>query len=423
MKSLVIVSVFAFILAGSGLAAWYQAAGGAGQARVDILDQSAAGTTFEVTVPGVEVSVEHRDGRDFSRVTFPGGQPAPLTVGRPEVPMIPVLLAIPTGARVSVHLVSMETQEFEVTPVMPLQPPVPIGHQPDEFVFDQVYYAQDECYPATEAAVLQTAGWHDLGVASIHVYPVQVNPGRGTMKVASRMVVRVDFSGGAYPQTVTGWMIPMYSRLVANWPELNLPPAQFDAAAHEYLAIVPSRWSGNDSLSAMLQWINRRGYRVLRHVEDGLDTTRVKQVIKEEYDAHNGALRWVLLVGTPEEIPTVVRVLGNNRSLRGDYAYSDFYDENRHSVTDYFPEVGIGRICTNVMSQEDLYVIAGKIMAYQRDPKGGPLGHEYDWLSTIQVVSHKESGFFEQGGLLCGLGLGFYDFTRHGLPPIRWTLS
>jgi len=424
MKPVVIVLAFALILVSAGSAAWYQAAGGAGQARVDILDQSAGGTTFEVTVPGIEVSAERRDGRDFSRVTFPGGQPAPLTVGRPEVPMIPVLLAIPTGARVSVHLVSIETQEFQVKPVMPFQPAPPIGRQPDKFVFDQGYYARDESYPATEAAVKLTAGWHDLGVASIHVYPVQVNPGRGTARVASRMVVRADFSGGAYPQTVTGWMIPMYSRLVANWPGLNLPPAQYDPAAHEYLAIAYGQWYDNAALRNMLAWIAQRGYRdtMMQVNAKGMIAESVKALIRTEYEAHNHALRWVLLVGEPDQItvdsyPNPCSIVGHEGPYKfGDYLYSDFGNGQGDSAPDFFPEVGIGRICVNEMTTGDLNAIVAKTMNYQLDPKGPSLQHPYDWLSKMQLVNMDSSpGGYSYPAMekVKNHALSFYEFQRY----------
>jgi len=96
--------VIALVTTAVAKAKWLQVGAPAPTAQVRVTEQSNQGVTFEVTVPGIEVSAERRDGRDFSRVTFPGGYAAPLTVGRPEVPMIPALLAVPNGARVSVHL-------------------------------------------------------------------------------------------------------------------------------------------------------------------------------------------------------------------------------------------------------------------------------------------------------------------------------
>ena len=422
MSKRFVLVVIALVTTGVAAAKWLLVGAPAPTVQVRVTEQSNQGVTFEVTVPGIEVSAERRDGRDFSRVTFPGGHAAPLTVGRPEVPMIPVLLAVPTGARVSVRPVSAETQELQVSPVLPLQPPVPIGHQPAVLVFDQAYYAQDEVYPATEAAVKLKAGWHDLGVASIHVYPVQVNPGRGTIRVASRMAVRVDFSGGAYPQTVTGWMIPMYSRLVANWPELDLPPADIDTAAHEYLAIVSATYWRNPALWNMLAWIAQRGYRVktVQVAAPTRDTAYIKGWIQGEYYSHNGALRWVLLVGGPEEqIPVVRRpnpVPDREPHIPqryGDFPYSDFDFDN-------FPEVGIGRICGQGMSYDDLTAIVGKIMRYQLDPKGPSASSPYSWLSTVQLVSHDglpdPPCTYEDVELVRNLPLHFSDFDRFHIP-------
>jgi len=419
MSKRFVMAAVAFVTTGVAVARWLQVGVSAPTAQVRVAEQSNQGVTFEVTVPGIEVSAEHRDGRDFSRVAFPGGHPAPLAAGQPEVPMLPVLLAVPTGARVTVHLVSIQTQEFRVTPVLPLQPPVPIGHEPDKFVFDQAYYTQDENYPATGAAVKLTAGWHDLGVASIHIYPVQVNPGRGTINVASRMVVRADFSGGAYPQTVTGWMVPMYSRLVANWPELNLPPARDDPDAHEYLAIVYDAWWYSDALNDMLAWIVQRGYRVEKvrvNLPLSMDTAYIKGLTREEYESHNHALRWVLLVGEPEQIagvlypnPLYPGPPGEGQYRFGDFPYSDFGDGQGN--LDYFPEVGIGRICVNNMSTYDLNAIVAKTMDYQLNPKA-----PYDWLSRMVLVNNDGVPLgpctYEAMVSVRNLTLNFYDFER-----------
>jgi hypothetical protein len=421
MSKRFVLVVIALVTTGVAAAKWLQVGAPAPTAQVRVTEQSSQGVTFEVTVPGIEVSAERRDGRDFSRVTFPGGQPAPLTIGRPEVPMIPVLLAVPTGARVIVHLVSIETQELQVTSVLPLQPLPAVGYQPGEFVFDQAYYAQDESYPATDAAVRLTAGWHDLGVASIHVYPVQANSGRGMMKVASRMVIRAEFSGGAYPQTVTGWMIPMYSRLVANWSELNLPPAKDDPDATKLLVICDEFWYNNAELLKLLAWTNERGFKVQMERISGLpqhDPDYIKAKIADVYSTSGHELRWVLLVGEfgtgAGQLPMKLlpspyypyRPDEEPQYRYGDFWYTDLDDE----VLDYFPEVGIGRL--SVTDPADLSNQATKILGYQTAP-----GRPYDWLSTAQLVAHKQADhdflrYMQRVQNPEETPLNFFDFNR-----------
>ena len=102
------------LVAAGGQAAWLSAGGQQGAARVTIIEQGITGTTFEVEVPGIEVTPVLEDGRQYNRVEVPGQVMAILEEGRPQVPKVAVLLGIPTGARVSTRVLDIETVGFEL---------------------------------------------------------------------------------------------------------------------------------------------------------------------------------------------------------------------------------------------------------------------------------------------------------------------
>jgi hypothetical protein len=90
---------------GAGLlhAEWHQLGAATGRhATVTIVEQSSAGTVFEVLVPGVEVSPADAGGERFVSVAVPGAQRGGACTGRPELPVVPVMLAVPSGARISI---------------------------------------------------------------------------------------------------------------------------------------------------------------------------------------------------------------------------------------------------------------------------------------------------------------------------------
>ena len=126
----------------AGFAAWQSAGGPQGSAKITILEQSPSGTTFEVTVPGVEVTPTTVDGRTFSLLGLPGEVMASLEQGRPQVPKVSVLLAIPNDAQVSCRVLSRETRTLKVANVYPLQPPLLDNQEPGPLVFDQAFYSR-----------------------------------------------------------------------------------------------------------------------------------------------------------------------------------------------------------------------------------------------------------------------------------------
>jgi hypothetical protein len=78
-------------------AEWIDFGTGVSEAKTTILEQSSSHTTFEVKVPGLDVTPTWVSGREFVRLHIPGAGAAGLEVGKPELPVIPLLLARKSG--------------------------------------------------------------------------------------------------------------------------------------------------------------------------------------------------------------------------------------------------------------------------------------------------------------------------------------
>jgi hypothetical protein len=198
---------------------WHEIAGGTGNACVTILSQSAGSTTFEVTVPGIEITPETADAEVFDRLSIPGCYPAPLCPGRPETPRMSVLLAIPRNSVVTASVVSRDSVALDSVLPYPLQPQRDQSDPPDTFCIDREFYQQDTWYPDGDVRVINTGTWRDLDVANLQVRLVRANAGLRRISVASHITVTVTHPG-IYPQRVASWMIPLYARYVDNFPEL-----------------------------------------------------------------------------------------------------------------------------------------------------------------------------------------------------------
>ncbi len=401
---LTVIAVLAAVGAAPG--EWHRASGPEGRPEVDILVQNSMRTVLEITVPGVEVERREADGRSFNELRLPGDVMATLEVGRPQVPKRSVLLAIPTGAGVTARATVVETRTFPVGDVYPFQPPLKENEQPEAFVFDRDFYSRDEQYPGKDVAVLETGTWRDFDIANIQVYPVQVNPARREVTVATKMRVEVDYSGGRYPDRITDWMVPHYAEYIDNFGRLGVDAGTDYTPGVRYLVFRHSSYSGSTMLNdSLLGWIRQRGYEVRIIDKASFTAAEIKDSIYAEYGNHTPALlRWVLLVGEYADIPT-----GSYAAVgRSDFWYSDLLP---WPAGDNYPEVGIARLSPS--SNTDLDNQIRKILKYQRNP-----ATTNNWLTKLTMVANFEDFPNKYSGCVRGV----YNMPKPYYNPVTDTI-
>ncbi len=383
-------------------AAWQSTGGPEGSARITILDQSTRGTTFEVVVPGVEVTPMTAEGNEFSLVTLPGEVMAVLEEGKPQVPKVSVLLAIPSGARVTTRVLSRETKTLKVANVYPLQPPLLDGQEPGPPVFDRAFYGQSVSYPGRDVSVVETGVWRDLAVANLQVYPVQVNPGGGEIEVTKRIRVRVDYSGGTYPATVADWMFPQYAKYVDNFSRLGVLPQDEYSPGVRYLVVCHQNHSTNPWLTdSLLGYVKARGYDTRMIVKSSFTAQEIKDSIRAEYNRNTPkTLHYVLLVGEYAEIP-----MGSYSGVgRSDFWYTDL---EPWPSGDNYPEVALGRFSPD--SAGDLANQIRKTLKYQKNPPSTS-----NWLTKIRMPAHSE----QYPGKYSGCVRGIYQMPKPYYPTV-----
>ncbi|UCG42626.1 MAG: hypothetical protein JSU73_12315 [candidate division WOR-3 bacterium] len=395
MTRRVLVALTVLAAAGIGYAEWQPLGSGTGSARISVLKNNVSQTVFEVSIPGLDISPVTAEGNEYSKLSLPGDVFAVLEQGRPEVPKVSVLLAIPTGARVTARAEVLETRTLSVAKVYPLQPPLLDGDRPGPLVIDSDFYDQDISYPGFAAKVIETGVWRDLDVANLQVYPVQVNPARREIAVASRIRVSVDYSGGAYPTRVAGWMIPTYASYIDNFGSIRLAPQTDYTAGVRYLVFCHQDWASHTWLrDSLLGWVQKRGYDLRVITKSSFTATEVKDSIKQEYDRHSPALlQYVLLVGEYSQIPT-----GSYTGVgRSDFYYADIAP---YPTGDKYPEINLARLSPS--SADDLENQVRKILKYQKQPASGA------WLERMTFVAHRE----QYPGKYSGCVRGVYHMPK-----------
>jgi len=382
MHKLLLVMLTAAVAVGTGYAEWIELTPGLDRAKVTILEQSATGTTYEVTVPGVKLTSENVDGEEFTRIHVPGAAVARLHVGGPELPAIPVRLAVPNGAGLRLEVLDVTTETLQVGSIYPEQVRVPISSPPPTFAIDRGFLSQQGIFPSGQVELKREATWGNLHVADLQVYPVRALPTLQSVEAAASIRIRVSYSGGSYPQRAPTWRWNTYARTIDNFSALDVRTTDDDPAAIKLLVI--SDYTLDDELEDLLAWTEQRGYRyhVIASGRDTfteLDSAQIKDSILTYYgsgESHD--LRWVLLVGNEDDIPLCAVTLGN-MTVVGDYWYSDLTPGYPDSI-DYYPDIGLARLSAD--NGTDLENQAQKILTYQTDPIDSP-----SWLEKMTLVA------------------------------------
>ncbi|MBN2537363.1 hypothetical protein JXB37_03695, partial [candidate division WOR-3 bacterium] len=378
MTKRVLAALALLLIAGLATAEWQQVGRGNGSAQVSILEQTSSRTVFEVNVPGVELVPVTTDAGEYTRLELPGEVMATIEVGRPQVPKVSVLLAIPNGARVTARATVLGTRTLKVDNVYPLQPPLLECEDAAPFTMDEQFYSRDVSFPGHDVSVIETGVWRDLHVANLQVYPAQVNAARGEVTIASRIRVEVDYSGGSYPAVISENFIPQYGRFIDNFSQLPVRPQMDYEDGIRYLVFCHSNWSSNSWLvDSLLGWVQKRGYDVRMITKSSFTYAEVKDSIRQEYNRHTPpTLEHVLLVGEYAQIPT-----GTYSGVgKSDFYYMDLLPS---PSGDNYPEVSVARFSPS--SAADLENQIKKSLKYQKDP-----ATTNNWLDKLTFVAHRE---------------------------------
>ena len=157
----------------------------------------------------------------------------------------------------------------------------------DEFNFNSSAYNNDG-YDETPALVLgEPAIARDLRVVPMTFNPVRYNPASGTIEVASRMEVRIDYASGSDTQNPAPQpraIIPesfheLYQEMVVNYEGLR--DGQ-EIGLGMYVVICPNNSTVINLLQPLLDWRERKGYDVYlaTTAETGTSRTAIKSWIR-----------------------------------------------------------------------------------------------------------------------------------------------
>jgi hypothetical protein len=311
-------------------------------------------------------------------------------VGKPRLPLVRKQVQIPFGAEVSVKITDLKVEKHSLRdlgiahPLLPVQEPVAklAGAKKSAlFNIDSELYSQDSYYLSETARLFETGIMRGYRFATVDIFPINYNPARGEVEIATEITVEVKLTGSDVGRTE--WMLRHYwspsmaalaQKIFPNHLDLEpgLPPTPIG-----YVFIVGDYFIDNPYLLDYVEWKKQKGFTVdVKTVSEvGGDSTGIKNYIRDQYYNSPVPPAYVLLVGDTDRVPYC---RGRRTSGETDLNYTLM------TTGDFIPDLEIGRF--SARNGNELGILVTKSLDYERCDYSNT-----DWMDKACFIASTDS--------------------------------
>ncbi|MBL7073788.1 carboxypeptidase regulatory-like domain-containing protein [candidate division KSB1 bacterium] len=340
-------------------------------ARVVSSDET--GLVVEAQIPGVGVESFRVDGEDFTVLEL-GREGSLIEVGKPELPVVTRLIAIPPRAGVRIKNVVVHHTVERGFRIFPAQSPD--FKEGDPLIIN---YSEDAFYPSETVRMGDPAILRDLRVVPLTFYPFQVNPSTGEIRFNHTLRVELEFSGTSTVNEKER-VRPRYSESFAKLYRnvvLNYEPSAVDEETEKgsYLFICPDQPDLLNAIQPLVDWKRKKGHSVVvERFPFGTSYYIIKSFIQQAYDSWESPPEFIVLVGdaSSSQVGSYSVPAANSTS---DHPYVQL--EGGDILADAF----VGRLSVNSLGE--LLTIVNKILYYEKTPYMGQTG----WYKRAVLVA------------------------------------
>ncbi|HPP57572.1 MAG TPA: C25 family cysteine peptidase [Candidatus Hydrogenedens sp.] len=321
-------------------------------------------------VSDIEIKEQNIDKQIFSRLEIcdmgiEGSE------GYPEIPVLRRLIEVPVNVKnVSFvyEVISIKEEKELLYPVYPVQPPweKSIGKEKPKFIIYSSAYEQGKEY-GKETITLEPFGVvRGKNLYQISYYPIHYIPSENKIFLRRNVNISVRWDNAKSLKVrdkkyESKYVDDLWKPLIVN----NLSDTSKEKIESNYtiptgmLVIVGSNFINSSKLNEWIQWKTQRGFIItVKNVADiGLNSTLIRNYIKQAYESWEIPPSFVVLVGDANYIPA-----------QQGYAYYNPVTDLYYSVVDgdeyYTPDLWIGRISASTIANLDNAI--NKILQYEK---------------------------------------------------------
>lgn len=337
-------------------------------------------TVIEFNLPEYRCETAEYNGKQFQKISLPN-EGELIEVGKPHLPLVTRLIAIPNQGLPRIELTITEEQVLHDITVFPYQPS---SDKEEPFAQNIEFYQSGKAYPSESIVIGETAILRDMRVAPLTIYPFQYDPLKSELKIIKKATIEVYYSnsegGDIKAQTrakrISRFFEPLYEATIINY-EAPRSPEDYQQAS--YLFIYPDNDIVENLLQYLIDWKHQKGFNVVAASteETGNTVSLIKSYIQNAYDTWDHPPEFICLVGDAGgsyNIPTYMYSSGE-----GDHYYTLL--EGNDILADAF----IGRLSFNTIPE--LQTIITKILNYEKQP----YMDETNWYRNALLVGDPSS--------------------------------
>jgi Peptidase family C25/Propeptide_C25/FlgD Ig-like domain/Carboxypeptidase regulatory-like domain len=351
------------------------------ETTVVLSEKSVIGLTLQFRTPYLEISEQDMDSGKFHMIGLAGADMVG-TDGKPELPLITRMVAIPDGQTLRIKNIESRNTAIEGS-----YRPVPGQGLKDisdkSFKIDREYYNGSKGLDSSELVTVGSPGLiRGLRIVPVRFRPVSWTPTDGKLDVAQEIDVTFEWvpSSDGNDGRLQGALVP---ESFATMYETEVIGFQRDGGVMQgpgsYLLIHPNDATVLSNLQPLISWRQRQGYNVVvaSTAQTGTSTSSIKSFIQNQYDTLSIPLEFVSLVGDANgavSLPTYNENLSSYGG-EGDHEYTLLAGD------DVLSDVHIGRI--SVTSTDMLAAMVTKIVEYESNPY---MGDDLEWFTRAGLA-------------------------------------
>jgi len=324
------------------------------------------------------------NGKENLAIRLPNGAYTALK-GFPDLPSINKSVIIPDDQEMSVEVVACEYKDISVEGIIPSRGTIFKNQVPSQipYSFAEVYN-QDSWYPQNSAKLGEPFIHRDFRGALLQVTPFQYNPVKKILRVFSSITVKISSAGlgkvNVFKRSkYLAGIDAEYDQIYAH-SFINYNPTKYPLLNEEGSLLIISHADFIPTLQPLIDWKRKKGLQVnlVDVATIGTTAAALKSYIVNQYNNPANNLKYVLLVGDYNKVPTD-KINGYNPSTAGsDVKLAEL------AGTDCYAEVFIGRF--SGITAADIKTQVDRTIYYETSLKTTDT-----WLSNILGSASSDS--------------------------------
>lgn len=197
-------------------------------------------------------------GNMYAILNIPGWE-SQNEVGKPAVPMKPVFVELPAGAKYSVTVSQLKDVEISLSTVWPTQPAVPQDDPPPPFVSDRNTYGTNAFFPGNPIISTHEINMRNHKILEVQVAPVRYNPFTGIARASQRLIIDIKLDKiSSKPSELSNSIFE--TSMIKGLPSVIKSSTQSpDTDPPKYMVLMDDQFESNSKLTEFLEWKRRKG--------------------------------------------------------------------------------------------------------------------------------------------------------------------